>query len=134
MDPVDPVLLDSLGRGKEESYILKYRRKHLFKSDLEISFRKWYAGINFQYNSIMIRVDEAFVHDFFGNVILPGFPDYWRENRHGYFLSDLRLGWNLNEHYRISVQMKNLFNVEYLGRPGDLGPPRQLSLQLKFTF
>jgi len=134
MDPVDPVLLDSIGRDEEESYVLKYRRRHLFKSDLEVGFRTLFAGVNFQYNSTMIRVDEAFVDPLLGNQLLPGFPEYWDEHRHGYALVDVRFGWHISEVFRVNLVVRNLANVEYLGRPGDLGPPRSLTLQLRLTF
>ena len=58
MNPVDPVLLDSLGRDEDESYILKYRRRHLFKMDFEMEVWKLFAGVNVQYNSRMIKVDD----------------------------------------------------------------------------
>lgn len=134
MDPVDPVMLDSIGRDEEESYVLKYRRRHLFKSDLELGLRALFAGANFQYNSTMIRVDEAFIDPLLGNQLLPGFPDYWDEHRHGYALLDLRFGWNINKAFRVNLVVRNLANVEYLGRPGDLGPPRNVTLQLRLTF
>ena len=93
-----------------------------------------FAGINFQYNSTMINVDEAFTDPLIGNVLLPGFPGYWDEHRHGYTVLDFRLGWNVTPAFRVNAIVRNLANVEYLGRPGDLGPPRQINLQMKLTF
>ena len=133
IDPVDPVLVDSIGRVEDESYVLKYRRKHMLKSDLEVGFWKMFAGINLQYNSRMIRVDEAFI-DWRGDLLMPGFPDYWENEAGGYTLVDLRLGWNISPMFRINAILKNTNNVEYLGRPGDIGPPRNLTLQMKLTF
>lgn len=134
MDPVDPVMLDSLGRTDDEAYVLNYRRRHLLKSDLEAELIGIFAGINLQYNSKMINVDEAFTDPLLGNTILPGFPEYWETQAGGYLLVDLRLGWNISPKFRINALMKNAFNKEYLGRPGDIGPPRQLTLQIKLTF
>ncbi len=134
IDPVDPVMIDSLGRLDNDTFVLKYRRRHLFKSDLEVRFWKMFAGINFQYNSTMINVDEAFTDPIVGNVLLPGFPGYWDEHRHGYTVLDFRLGWNVTPAFRVNAIVRNLANVEYLGRPGDLGPPRQINLQMKLTF
>lgn len=134
MDPVDPLVLDSLGRTDDEVYVLNYRRRHLVKSDLEAEFIGIFAGINLQYNSKMINVDEAFTDPLLGNTILPGFPEYWETQADGYLLMDLRLGWNISPKFRINALMKNAINKEYLGRPGDIGPPRQLTLQIKLTF
>ena len=134
MDPVDPDLIDSTGRTDDEAYVLSYRRRHLVKSDLEAEIKGLFAGINIQYNSRMINVDDAFIDPLFGEAIMPGFPDYWNEQAGGYLLIDLRLGWNISPAFRVNALLKNAMNVEYLGRPGDIGPPHQLTLQVKLTF
>jgi iron complex outermembrane receptor protein len=134
MNPVDPSLIKDSGKGEDEAYILKYRRRHLFKADLEAKWWKIFAGINLQYNSRMINVDQVFIDPFIGNVLQPGFPAYWEENASGYTLIDFRLGWNISEMFRINAILKNALNREYLGRPGDIGPPRNLTLQARITF
>ncbi len=134
MNPVDPSVIEETGRDEDESYILKYRRRHLFKADVEAEIWKLFAGINLQYNSRMINVDEVFIDEFLGDMLQPGFPDYWYENSGGYTLIDFRLGWNITHMFRINTILKNAFNVEFLGRPGDIGPPRNLTLQAKITF
>ena len=82
----------------------------------------------------MINVDEVFLDPLIGNILLPGFPDYWEENKPAYSLLDLRLGWNITEMIRITCILNNAFNVEYLGRPGDIGRPRNITLQLRLNF
>ncbi len=134
MDPVDPLLLDSLGRTDDEAYVLNYRRRHLVKGDIEAEIIGIFAGINLLYNSRMINVDEAFIDPVLGESILPGFPEYWENQAGGYLLADLRLGYNFSRLFRVNVLMKNLFNKEYLGRPGDIGPPRRFTLQMRLTF
>ena len=133
MDPVDPLMVDSLGRIDTDEYVLKYRRRHLMKSDLNAEFGSLSAGINVQYNSRMIRVDEAFI-DWRGNILMPGFPDYWATKAGGYMLIDFRFAWEITSGIRLSAILKNAANKEYLGRPGDIGPPRNFTLQAKFTF
>jgi iron complex outermembrane receptor protein len=82
----------------------------------------------------MINIDEVFSNQLTGNLILPGFPDYWHNEAGSYLLLDFRLGWNISRSLRINSILRNAFNVEYLGRPGDIGPPRNLTLQLKLSF
>jgi len=82
----------------------------------------------------MINFDDVFIDSFVGNMIQPGFPEYWAEHSTGYSLVDLRAGWNISELFRINIILRNLFNVEYLGRPGDIGPPRNITLQLRLKF
>lgn len=130
MNPVDPSLLDSAEAVNSEGHILKYRRRHLLKSDLEASVWKIFAGINMQFNSRMINVDEVFLDPLIGNLLLPGFPDYWENNASAYSLIDVRIGWNITKKFRITALLKNALNTEYLGRPGDIGRPRNISVQL----
>jgi outer membrane cobalamin receptor len=134
MNPVDPSLLDSAEIVAEDGHILKYRRRHLIKMDLEAEVWKIFAGANFQYYSRMINIDEVFLDPFTGNLLLPGFPDYWEENDPTHSLLDFRLGWNIRPSIRITAILRNALNVEYLGRPGDIGQPRNITLQLRFDF
>jgi outer membrane cobalamin receptor len=131
MNPVDPSLLDSAELVNREGHILKYRRRHLLKGDLRASLGKVFAGINLQYNSRMINLDEVFLDPFTGNLLLPGFPQYWEDHATGYAVIDLRLGWNITESIRATALLKNALNEEYLGRPGDIGRPRNITLQLR---
>jgi len=134
MNPIDPTLLDSTEIVEADGQILNYRRRHLLKLDLEAEAWKLFAGVNLQFYSRMINVDEVFLDPLIGNILLPGFPDYWEDHSVPYTLLDFRLGWNITEMIRISSILKNAFNVEYLGRPGDIGAPRNITLQLHLQF
>jgi len=134
MSPVDPSLLDSANVVGVDGHILKYRRRHLLKMDMEAAVWKMFGGVNFQYNSRMINVDEVFLDPLIGNLLLPGFPEYWEENENAYGMLDFRLGWNITAVFRITAILRNAINVEYLGRPGDIGQPRNITLQLRFEF
>jgi len=133
MNPVDPSLIDSAEVVNQEGHILKYRRRHLLKGDLEARVWKIFAGVNLQYNSRMINVDEVFLDPFTGNLLLPGFPQYWEEEAGSYTLMDFRLGWNITEMIRLTAILRNALNQEYLGRPGDLGAPRNFVVQLRLN-
>jgi iron complex outermembrane receptor protein len=134
MNPVDPSLIEEYGREEGDKYVLKYRRRHLFKTDVELEYWKIFAGINLQYNSRMVNVDSVFIDPLVGNLLQPGFPDYWYEHATGYTLIDFRLGINISKALTINAILRNAFNVEYLGRPGDLGPPRNFTLQARVNF
>jgi outer membrane receptor protein involved in Fe transport len=131
MNPVDPSLLDSAEIVEVDGQILNYRRRHLVKMDLGAEYRNIFGGFNLQFNSRMINVDKAFLDPFIGNLLLPGFPTYWEEHATGYTVMDFRLGWKISQMFRVTALLRNAFNVEYLGRPGDIGPPRNFTLQLR---
>jgi iron complex outermembrane receptor protein len=124
MNPVD------LSSDTLENDILKYRFRHTFKGDIEFNFSRFSAGLSFVYRSFMERIDEAFEQEIFGQEIFPGLKEYREENDTGAVVFDLRLAYQLAPSTRISFIAKNIFNKEYMGRPGDIRPPRNITLQI----
>jgi outer membrane cobalamin receptor len=132
--PVNPDF-DSSNTGSSSSdKILKYRYQHSAKVDLELEWKRLSTGFCFIYNSFMKNVDEVFTNPVTGNMILPGYPDYREKNQQGTIVYDHRLAYRLTDHSKISIIAKNLFNREYIGRPGDIGAPRNITCQLSVFF
>ncbi len=125
---INPIDL-SIEKDSTTGNILKYRHRHSAKGDINLSWRKWSTGATVIYNSFMEQVDSVFIDRFFGNMILPGYPKYREENQKGYTTVDLRLSYDIFRKTNISIICKNLFNVEYMGRPGDLQAHRSVTLQ-----
>jgi len=105
--------------------ILKYRSKHLGKLDLTTATEGLNMGLSLQYNSKVEAIDRVFY------LFIPGIEAF-REEHKGYLLTDFRMSYPLLEELRISVLVRNLFNVEYSARPGLLEPPRSWSLRMDF--
>lgn len=120
--------------GEPTGLTLKYRRTHALKIGIDGSLNKWEVGLGMVFRSKMLRVDEVFLQSIDGRYILPGFPDYWRENNKAHLVADLRLAYNITDHLNLSAAVKNLSNQEYMGRPGDVQPPRWFSLRLSARF
>ncbi|MCX6225469.1 MAG: TonB-dependent receptor [Bacteroidia bacterium] len=133
MQPIDMDKLAANGSESDAS-ILKYRHKHEFKADLEAEMKWFLIGAGFSYTSRMINVDNVFTSSLTGNYFLPGFPDYWKNNNSSFLVMDLRFALNIGKSIRINLIARNLLNKEYIGRPGDIGPPRNLTLQLRVKF
>jgi iron complex outermembrane receptor protein len=133
MQPID---LDKLAIGgtDPEAYILKYRHKHAFKTDVEAEMDRFLIGASFNYNSKMVNVDKVFTDSFTGNLFLPGYPAYRKNNNSAYLLMDVRFAVNISKAVRLNLIARNLLNKEYIGRPGDIGAPRNLTLQLRVKF
>jgi outer membrane receptor protein involved in Fe transport len=47
---------------------------------------------------------------------------------------DFRLGYKLNDNFRIGLIANNIFNAEYSSRPGDIQAPRNFMAQLQMKF
>ncbi|MFZ5551930.1 MAG: TonB-dependent receptor [Bacteroidota bacterium] len=124
--------------------ILKYRYKHLVKADIQFDYKKITTGISARYTSKMPNIDRTFEHmlipygltyiDLGDALILPGLTQYRKEHNKGYIIFDYRFGVNLNENARVALIVNNVFNVEYMGRPGDVQPPRTWAMQVVLNF
>jgi iron complex outermembrane receptor protein len=113
---------------------LKYRRKHSGKMAVSASWKRIESEVSLYARSKILRIDSFFLNQETGEVILPGFPAYWKEHNTGYFLMDVSAGYRLNDIFTISAAVKNLTNTEYMGRPGDIQPQRNYSLRLSARF
>jgi outer membrane receptor protein involved in Fe transport len=128
MNPMD-LSTDTSLLDTASNQVLKYRYRHSAKGDLSATLGKFDAGITLVYRSFMERIDPAFEEEILGQYFFPGLKEYRMENDKGAVLFDFRFGWQVTPSSRISFFVKNLFNKEYMGRPGDLQPPRSISLQ-----
>ncbi len=114
--------------------LLKYRFKHSFKTNLEFSRKKIRLGTTIIFRSKTERIDEVFIDPLVGNMILPGFPDYWKDHQKAHLIVNARIGYKISRRGELTIHGKNLLNKEYIIRPGDIGPPRNFSLQFSSDF
>ncbi|MCY7411352.1 MAG: TonB-dependent receptor [Chitinophagales bacterium] len=126
--------IDSLNQTK----ILNYRFETTAKISLDMAYKKFSCGINFQYNSFMKNVDLFFLGTdplliyIYGKPteFIPGVAEYRALHDKGDFTFDLRLSYDLSEKVRFSFITKNLFNREYMVRPALLEAPRSVQAML----
>ncbi len=125
------------------SNILKYRYKHLIKADVQLDYKSWSLGVSVRYNSHMVNIDKSFEELIIplglgylnmGDYLLPGLPGYRAAQKKGTTVVDLRVSYEINENAKISAVINNLFNLEYMGRPGDVQSPRTFAMQFKVEF
>jgi len=129
----NPIDLNVL-KTDSTSSILKYRFRHSLKGDFEISYGPITTGATMVYNSFIERVDSVFIDPIFGNAIMPGYPDYRKQHQKGKAIVDWRISYHAFSTARFSINFKNLFNVEYVGRPGDIRPQRNFTFQFTMNF
>lgn len=128
-----PVEYNPVTNQNTDTY-LKYRRKHSLMIGTFTTYKKFYFEFNLFARSKILNIDDVFTNPLTRESILPGFYDYWLENNKGYLTFDEIIGFNLNKSLTISLAAKNISNVEYMGRPGDIQPVRNYSVRLSGTF
>ncbi len=99
---------------------LKYRPRHNVVSTLELTWRDLWVGADFRYMSKVERVDR-----------LTNIPDI--EKQVPVYVLDLRCGLKRK---RLSIQLalENALQYYYVISPGNLGPLRNLSVQIEWSF
>lgn len=107
---------------------LKYRFKHLARTDLAIGWSGWQLGVNVRYNSVILNIDEDFY------AFMPGLIDYRLRHIEGDLIADGRIVKNFDEHFNVSFIVRNMFNESYMVVPGNIGEQRVFVGQFNFRF
>ncbi len=123
-----------------ENQILKYRFQHTFKLDVQYNFSKFYIGTSARYFSKMKNLDssifefEQLTEDINSEFLPPiQYEEYY--NSHGSdIIFDARMGWNINEHHRVSLISNNLLNRMYSLRPLKAEKMQNITLQYLANF
>lgn len=118
-----------------DNQILKYRFQHTFKLDFQYNFAKFFVGMSMRYFSKMQNLDNS-IFEFeqltkdINSVFLPPilYEEYY--NTHGSnIIFDGRMGYEINEHHKISLISTNLFNRMYSLRPLKAEQMQNITLQ-----
>jgi outer membrane cobalamin receptor len=119
--------------------ILKYRFKHMFKSDIEFRIYKFSVGFSYRYYSKMQNIDRAFqdIEVLTDNAYpyinkIKGI-EFWKKNEHIHVF-DCRMSYKLNDNHKISLVCSNVLNKAYSLRPLKIEAPRTTSIQYVFNF
>lgn len=115
--------------------LLLFRSRHIFRSDVEVAYKKYTVGFSANYNSFPENIPDVFNTVF--TVLDKGkgtFPAYIANHQKGDWVFDARVGYQINDIMRIGFIVKNLTNHEYALRPGKLEGPRNYTLQMRVTF
>jgi len=106
---------------------MKYRNRHVLRGDLEFKIEdKFFVGISYRYQSAFENIDIQFFD------AIPGVEKQFRDGKNSGHTFDIRAGIPVNELLDFTVQVRNITNTIYMGRPADLSPPR--SVQIQFTY
>lgn len=108
---------------------LNFRRQHLVRGNLDVTYKKLGAGIYAFYNSPTRNIDDFFL-DLIGGLKQ---DNYWQTFSEG-MVTDMRLSYKPGNKLDISIFCKNIFNKTYMEVPGNTNPPRNYTLQLTAQF
>lgn len=138
--PIDLDYDSATSGGTFDGPILKYRYEHTAKFDIQAEYRKWNIGLSIRYNSFMKNIDASFQAELFndlfpsfhtGQYILPGLKEYREEHNKGDVILDMHVSYELGRGVKVAAIVNNLLNREYMGRPGDIQPPRNFAVQIR---
>ncbi len=132
-----PDALGLVGGGFSDTStnVLKYRFNHLVKGDIQFDYKKFSLGFSGRYNSFMRNIDGIFEQTIGDDIeILPGLKAYREANNRGDVVFDTRLGYRINDTILLHFIVNNVFNREYMTRPGDIRAPRQFMLRIHAKF
>ncbi|MDX2003490.1 MAG: TonB-dependent receptor [Chitinophagales bacterium] len=107
--------------------MLKYRARHLFKSDIELDLWHFTLGVDTRVYGFVEKVDQVF------EAFIPGLKDYRTENNTASFLLNLRLSYNFNKFGKATFIVNNALNQEISIRPARMEPPVNFVIQYKIT-
>ena len=141
LNPTDSFAVDSAGfaqtfnstSSNPENGILKYRYQHLIKMDLQLQHGRWSGGLSLRFNDFMQNIDSIFVSNLLSQFV-PGVEDFRNENRRWDTQLDFRMGYQFTEHWQVGLIINNLLNQEQMIRPAYLGPPRNFTLRITYSF
>lgn len=119
--------------------ILKYRFKHMFKSDIEFKVYQFSVGFSYRYYSKMQNIDRAFqdievlTDNAFPYINKIKGIEFWKKNEHIHIF-DFRMSYKLSDRHKISLICSNLLNKAYSLRPLKIEAPRTTTIQYVLNF
>jgi iron complex outermembrane receptor protein len=119
--------LSFLSTRSDSINFLKYRSRSLVRFDIQCRWKKLETGLSVRYNSPIKNIDVAFEQGILP-LIIPGVVES-RARIASAVVFDVRMALNFNKQWKFNLQITNLFNREYMGRPADIRPPRAFQLQ-----
>ncbi|MCB0570053.1 MAG: TonB-dependent receptor [Phaeodactylibacter sp.] len=114
--------------SSSDENILKYRSRHLFKLDLETTYKGAFLGLEVFHNSNIEAIDSPFL------LIINGLRRFREAHDKGFTVFNLRTGYAFSDHLKLSLLLNNVANAEYSSRPGLLDAPRNLTARVDFKF
>lgn len=108
--------------------VMQLVNKHIVRFDCQLDYKMFSLGTSCYYNSFADRIDGIYF------IVLKGLDDFAERRKNGDFVVDCRIGVKIKQSIQATFLVKNIANLEYANRPGVIDPPRNYTLQLRYTF
>ena len=116
--------------ASDPTAFMKYRNRHIIRADVEYRIKLYTVGLSYRYESGFENVDRIFLND---NVIM-GVNQQYRSGQISGHVFDVRAGMPINEKLDIMVQVRNVTQQIFMGRPADMSAPLMYQFQLNYKF
>lgn len=116
------------GARVDNPVFLKYRSTWVNRFSATIGYKKYTITGNYRYKSEIKSIDQ------FLFIAIPGSADFVKSHPGGFTVVDLILGAELIEGMKLSLNIENIFNEEYVQLPGIMAEQRNATLQMKYVF
>jgi iron complex outermembrane receptor protein len=80
----------------------------------------------------MKNIDKVFEEGVLGTELLVGMQHYREIYNKGALVFDSRIMFEAYKSLKINLVTNNIFNAEYVSRPGDIQAPRNFVIQLQY--
>lgn len=112
---------------EDTNKVMQLRNKHIVRFDLQLDYKMFSLGASTYYNSFPDRIDLIYY------VFFQGLEQFADKRQNGDWVMDMRAAIKIKQNLQVSFIVKNLTNLEYANRPGVMDPPRNYTLQLRYT-
>ena len=107
---------------------LKYRSNWVNRFSATVGYDRFSLTTNYRYKSEIKSIDQ------FLFIAIPGSADFVREHPGGFTVVDFILGVDVIDGMKVSLNIENAFNEEYVQLPGIIAEQRNYTLQWKYVF
>jgi len=107
---------------------LKYRSNWVTRASATVGYGRYSLSGNYRYKSEIKQIDQ------FLFIAIPGAADFVRDNPGGFTVVDFIFGVDVIEGMKLSLNLQNAFNEEYVQLPGIIAEQRNFTAQLKYVF
>jgi len=115
-----------------ENNLLKYRIEHMFKLDVEATYKRFSLGTSIRVHSPIRNIDKAFIILDAPGYLPSGITEWMEDRNEPVAILDLRASFKISPRSSVSIITNNLYNTEYAIRPLTIESPRLTMIRYSY--